>query len=72
MVYGGIMVQWGIYVVTWHNGTTSNVKDAPHSPMLDQLYGTVNALPEDLRSTECMNTFKVHLKTLYFKIAFNV
>ena len=26
-----------------------------------------NALPQELRSTECMNTFKVHLKTLYFK-----
>jgi hypothetical protein len=31
-----------------------------------------NALPGNLRSTECMNTFKVHLKTFYFKIAFNV
>ena len=31
-----------------------------------------NALPEDLRSTECMNKFKAHLKTFYFKIAFNV
>ena len=31
-----------------------------------------NALPEDLRSTECMNKFKAHLRTFYFKIAFNV
>ena len=31
-----------------------------------------NALPEDLRSTVCMNTFKTHLKTYYFNIAFNV
>ena len=31
-----------------------------------------NALPEDLRSTVCMNKFKTHLKTYYFKIAFNV
>ena len=31
-----------------------------------------NALPEDLRSTLCMNKFKTHLKTYYFKIAFNV
>ena len=31
-----------------------------------------NALPEDLRSTECMNKFKAHLKTFYFQIAFNV
>ena len=31
-----------------------------------------NALPEDLRSTECMNIFKTQLKTYYFKIAFNV
>ena len=30
-----------------------------------------NALPEDLRSTECMNKFKAHLKTFYFKIACN-
>ena len=29
-------------------------------------------LPEDVRSTECMKTFKAHLKTFYFKIAFNV
>ena len=29
-----------------------------------------NALPEDLRSTVCMNKFKTHLKTYYFKIAF--
>ena len=31
-----------------------------------------NALPEALRSTVCMNKFKPHLKTYYFKIAFNV
>ena len=31
-----------------------------------------NVLPEDLRSTVCMNKFKTHLKTYYFKIAFNV
>ena len=31
-----------------------------------------NALPEDLRSTVCMNKFKTHLKTYYLKIAFNV
>ena len=31
-----------------------------------------NALPEELRSTVCMNKFKTHLKTYYFKIAFNV
>ena len=31
-----------------------------------------NALPEDLRSTVCMNKFKTHHKTYYFKIAFNV
>ena len=31
-----------------------------------------NALPQEIRSTECMNTFKAHLKTFYFKIAFNV
>ena len=31
-----------------------------------------NALPEDLRSTVCMNKFKTHLKTYYFKIAYNV
>ena len=31
-----------------------------------------NALPEDLRSTECMNKFKAHLKTFYFKTAFNI
>ena len=31
-----------------------------------------NAPPEDLRSTVCMNKFKTHLKTYYFKIAFNV
>ena len=30
------------------------------------------ALPEDLRSTECLNTFIQHLKSCYFKIAFNV
>ena len=30
------------------------------------------ALPEDLRSTECMNKFKAHLKTFYFKMALNV
>ena len=31
-----------------------------------------NALPEVLRSTECRNKFEAHLKTFYFKIAFNV
>ena len=31
-----------------------------------------NALPEDLHSTECMDKFKIRLKTYYFKIAFNV
>ena len=31
-----------------------------------------NALPEELRSTECMNKFKAQLKTFYFKITFNV
>ena len=31
-----------------------------------------NALPEDLRSTECMDKFKAHLKTFYFIIVFNV
>ena len=31
-----------------------------------------NARHEDLRSTVCMNKFKTHLKTYYFKIAFNV
>ena len=30
-----------------------------------------NALPEDIRSTECKDKFKAHLKTFYFKIAFN-
>ena len=30
-----------------------------------------NALHEELRSTECINTFKAHLKT-YFKIVFTV
>ena len=31
-----------------------------------------NALPEDLRLTGCMDTFKARLKTHYFKLAFNV
>ena len=33
---------------------------------------TWNALPEDLRPIECMNTFKTHLNTHYLKLAFNV
>ena len=31
-----------------------------------------NTQPVDLRSTECMNTIKTHLKTYYFNIAFHV
>ena len=31
-----------------------------------------NSLPEDLRLTGCMDTFKARLKTHYFKLAFNV
>ena len=31
-----------------------------------------NALPEDLRLTGCLDTFKTRFKTHYFKISFNV
>ena len=31
-----------------------------------------NVLPEDLRLTGCMDTFKASLKTHYFKLAFNI
>ena len=31
-----------------------------------------NALPEDLRLTGCMDTFKARLETYYFKLVFNV
>ena len=31
-----------------------------------------NTQPVDLRSIECMNTIKTHLKTYYFNIAFHV